>query len=580
MIDAPTIRIPTEGYPAPPPRPTYRKRKQRFSIGPGLVESLLMFLLFWLAFALIGWRVTVDQHVVPYDGMARLAHAYFVWWNSPPKLAAVGFVWPPIATFVYLPAALIKPLATSLLALPLTTAFFAAALLVLHNRLFRYVGMPRLLRYAILLAFAANPMFVFYAINGMGEMVYLFFLAAAVFFFFKWFLVRQPRFLILTSLCFCIGVLSRWELLAWAALMVVVIVVALIRQRVARDELEGMVIAYVAPIAYGLGLWLFANWLILGSPFYFFGKQAPGFATTPLTPAPAAARATAAVGGLPATPEAVTLEPVSLGHVLSTLIDLNARLFPLTIVVLVLLAIATVVRRDLMSLTLGIFVALNAILTGVLVYTTYNEGLFQLRYNMRALPLSLIAVAWLWLTFKQRWVRAGLGVATVGILLMSLPATWNLMESWRYQFEEQAFARAIATGKDQEGRPTPSTGDVGIAPERRMADYIKSHIRRKNAILTDDAQSFPVMLFTGRPSIFRDRIDQGDAKFLDVRDSPWGKVQYVLVSRLAFDDLVGVRYPRLRTSNEPGFRTVYKTKRWLLASVAPRSPARGPLTRG
>ena len=47
----------------------------------------------------------------------------------------------------------------------------------------------------------------------------------------------------------------------WAVLLVPILTVAMIRQRVSRDYLEGALIAYLAPIAYGLGLWIFLNWL-------------------------------------------------------------------------------------------------------------------------------------------------------------------------------------------------------------------------------------------------------------------------------------------------------------------------------
>ena len=87
------------------------------------------------------------------------------------------------------------------------------------------------------------------------------------------------------------------------------------------------------------------------------------------------------------------------------------------------------------------------------------------------------------------------------------------------------------------------------------------------------------MLLSGRPDLFWDRIDKGDAKFLDVRDAPWGKVDYMLISRWARDDLLAVRYPRVRTNTEPGLKLVYQTERWLLLSVAYHTPARGPFVR-
>src|SRR5450755_1488328 len=110
----------------PAPRalpPTARGRLHHLRRRP----RLTLFLASFIVYAAIGYKVVVLQHVVVPDGWARLAHAYFVFHNHPPKLAAIGFIWPPLMTLVFLPLAWITPLATSLAALPLTSAFFGAA---------------------------------------------------------------------------------------------------------------------------------------------------------------------------------------------------------------------------------------------------------------------------------------------------------------------------------------------------------------------------------------------------------------------------------------------------------------------
>jgi len=107
-----------------------------------MVENAGLFLAATAAYGALGLWLVLREHVLVYDGLARLSHAYFVWWNAPPKLTAIGFVWPPIATLMFLPFAAIKPLATSLAALPLSSAVFGALLLVMLNRLFTLMRMP------------------------------------------------------------------------------------------------------------------------------------------------------------------------------------------------------------------------------------------------------------------------------------------------------------------------------------------------------------------------------------------------------------------------------------------------------
>lgn len=551
----------TPGYSSPDEsRKVFVKGRRKATMSPETREGLAVTALAFAAYAILGWRVVLEQNVVLFDAVARVAHAYFVWHNEPPKLAAVGFVWPPISTLVFLPFTIVKPLATSLIALPLTSALFAAGTVMLLNRVFALVEMPRRFRYPLIVLYAVNPMILFYATNGMSEAVYLFFLVWSVYALLRWFLTRQPRFLVLAGFAFAAGILSRYEMITWATLLTVVIAVAMMRQHVSRSELEGSLIAYLAPVSYGIGLWLFVNWLILGDPLFWLRYQAPGQAAE-------ADRATVAPS---------TLDGMGAGEAFTSLLSLNWSLFPPTLLVLSALCLLFLVRRDLMALTLAGFIALNGFFTILLIAFSGNAGFLQLRYNMRAMPLALVGVAWLWLALSRREHRLALVAAAVVALVASLPSTWATMRTYPFQFMEQAFVAALATGADQEGTRSIGGYAIGVRPEQRMADYIRTNVARQDSILTDDAQSFAVMLLSGRPDLFVDRIDGGDDAWLDVRESPWGRVRYVLVSRIALNDLVLVRYPGLLRNEQPGFRSVFVSERWRLLAVArtrPRAPA-------
>jgi hypothetical protein len=141
-------------------------RARRRAVGAATVETVVLWAIALAGYAWLGNRVVVQQHVVIFDAAARLAHAFFVWYNAPPKLAAIGFVWAPMSTLVFLPLAAIKPLASSLLALPLTSAMFGAGLLAVLNRTLALFEIRWPWRYAIVAAFGLNPMIAFYASNG------------------------------------------------------------------------------------------------------------------------------------------------------------------------------------------------------------------------------------------------------------------------------------------------------------------------------------------------------------------------------------------------------------------------------
>ena len=64
--------------------------------------------------------------------------------------------------------AVIKPFATSLAALPVISAIPAGGTLAMVNAIFARCEMSRGLRYFALLLFAINPLFIYYAGNGLA----------------------------------------------------------------------------------------------------------------------------------------------------------------------------------------------------------------------------------------------------------------------------------------------------------------------------------------------------------------------------------------------------------------------------
>ena len=56
--------------------------------------------------------------------------------------------------------------------------------------------------------------------------------------------------------------------------------------------------------------------------------------------------------------------------------------------------------------------------------------------------------------------------------LIALPAAWWQMKTYPHQNLEEAFTRAIETNEDQEGTSSRGGFQVGIAPERTIAQFI------------------------------------------------------------------------------------------------------------
>ncbi len=517
----------------------------------GAIVGLIMFVVFAVVYGAIGYHVVIDQHVVVFDALDRLTRAFLIWHNAPPKLAAIGFLFPPLTTLVFLPFAAIKPVATTLIALPFTTAVFAAGAMVMLDRTLARCEMTFVLRLPLLVAFGINPLWVFYAGNGMSEAIYLAFLAFSLYCFVSWYETTEPRYLIGAGFGISLLIMTRYAFLIWAGLVALLIGVALVRRRASRIEVEGSVVAFAAPVIYAVALWILFNALIVGDPFGWVRD------TT-------SAQAVNATG-------ITTAGHLGFDDISRRLLELNVAVFPLAFIVVPALVMTFLSQRNDMALWLASFIVLGIVIIGVHAYTSQNEGLLTLRDSMPMMLTSLVGAAWVFRSFVT--LRVVAWAATLALLVVNLFTAWQGMQDYPFQSLEQAFVRAVKTGSDQEGQPSRGGFRVGIRPEAQMAQYIKDHVTGRNAILTDNAQTFAVILLTGRADQFFDRIDRGDAKWRAVLEQPFGKVRwFVFAFNPRSGDLIERRYPQMNSNGVPGFHVAFRTDRYILVSVAARNP--------
>lgn len=527
-------------------RPTGSTRREN-------LESLAIFVVLAIVYAIVGWRVVSVSHVVSFEALDRLARAYMVWWNDPAKLAAIGFSSPPLSALAYLPLTVLKPLATSLTAIPLLTATFGAATVALLGRTLTRCGFGPGLRWPMLLLFAANPLWLFYATNGTGDMVFLFLLAWGLLAFVAWHEGGEVIYLAGTAFAFGIGAMAKYDLIVVALLVAVAVAAATQRRRPEPGELEATIVGYVTPVVYAIALWTLLNGLILGRPFQWLESA----------PDTAAANAPAVSG-----PSA------ALGDVAARVLELGGGVAPLSALVVVLGAAAFVMARDDLALALVAILVLclalvgaEALVHGDLARVTLRDGL----------PIALVAlVAAAAICRRPGPLKAIGAIGTVVLLAVAVPLSWAMMERYPYQDQEQAFTKALRTGDDLTGQTSKGGYVVGIANERATAAFVKRVIgHQRHAILTDNARTYGVILLSGRPAVFRDRVQDGDGPWLRELSDPWGKVAYLLIDTRSADDLVQRRWPGA-ASGQDGFVPVFHTARYTIVSVPETRPAATP----
>jgi hypothetical protein len=256
------------------------------------------------------------------------------------------------------------------------------------------------------------------------------------------------------------------------------------------------------------------------------------------------------------------------------LLDLIVHISPLALIVLPLLLVAFIAARSDMALWLAVFIALGIVVEGANALIKDQAGQLIMRDAMPVMLCAILGAAWLYR--MSGGLRPVVWIGTMVVLAVTLPLTWIAMQDYPFQNQEQAFVRAVKTGKDQEGTSSRGGFNVGIAPEAEMAAYLQKVASKDRDVLTDNAQTFGVMLLNGRPQDFFDRADKGDAKWKSVLRDPYGKVSYMLVARNSAGDLVRQAYPRIVKGNDPAFPTAFVTDRYVLARVPERNPGVSP----
>ena len=171
------------------------------------------------------------------------------------------------------------------------------------------------------------------------------------------------------------------------------------------------------------------------------------------------------------------------------LTKLNFALFPLTVIVVPVLFVTGVSNATRCPCAARAR-SLPTPLSPALLFTQSNDlNLLQLRYNMRAMPIALLAAGWLYYVWRPPLARVVIWTALLAVLVGSTAMTWRTMERYTYQYEENVFLRALETGEDQEGNIGIGGYPIGIDAEQDMADYIAERVPDDQVILTDDAQS-------------------------------------------------------------------------------------------
>lgn len=510
-----------------------------------------IFVVFLAVYIAVGYWLQIQNGFIMGDTLSRVASTKAVLFSRDPHLAALGFIFTPVAAMVQIPAVLLSPLFPEITARAfsgtLMSAPFMSGAAVQLFSMGADRGLPRGYSLTITALFALNPMIVFYGSNGMSEAPFLFFMIWAVRRLMMWMLDDDVHHLITAGgVAMGLAYLTRYDALASvAAAGAVVGVTTYLRARSAprlrRMLLDILIVSGPGAAAF-LG-WAAAGWLITGEAFAQFTSQYGNAAI--MEQSGAVAPGTAA----------------ALGFVVVCVMLLAPTLLPLTLWALM--------RRwgrpnwQMLVVPLAMFGAVLAF--QALSYAQGSTFPF-LRFFIIAIPmaatLALLGVPdGVFARPKRRGKfapavtepapqrRSALTyVAVAATLAIGIPVTVLGMSQPDYAPQEYGLAAVIAPDPADVSERAATERRIArtFATERRIADYLDTLDLPDSSVITDTVYGFGIIAASPRPRVF---VIPSDPDFTELLNDPGGHgVRYLLSvppTGRGTSDALNLRYPTL-----------------------------------
>jgi hypothetical protein len=503
------------------------------------IDLLIVILLFIIYFSL-GAYLSLVKGFLPGDSISRLVSAWLSVYGTVPKLATIGFIWPPIPTLLIIPFTVIPFLVRSWLAVVVVSAFFMAMAGLLVRRITAFCGFSIWMSYLFMLLFAANPMMVIFGANGMSEAILVAVTLAAYYWLIRFWSTNRNIDLILSAAFFSLVPMIRYEMVmlsVWGG--VLLLIHTWTRQwevpvEKFGDFVEGRLLAFSALVIYPTFLWMVVNWQIMGSPIYFLQSN----------------RGTLANADIQLSSLQIIVTPLSS---IQITFQQWLELFPLGLIVVLAAVGVGIWRKSPFLVGLGLVPLMSPVALGYLLYRHAEVPL--LRYYIMVIPLSFVVMATIWqlvnMSPNRRNLAGGVKNTLLVIILVlfmaSDYASGYALSNNPYQTDEHpSWLNLISTADIKSVNVTE-----GVEVGRLLAKIIPPGSR----VLVDTfGRGYAVVLGGDKPSLF---LDYTDPNFDKAAIEPWAYVDYVLVpdiKNLAIggpDDAINHAHPDLYISGEP-----------------------------
>ncbi|MFC5700461.1 hypothetical protein ACFPVX_04120 [Cohnella faecalis] len=234
----------------------------------------VVFAFIFILEVIFGYYVAVHLPYINGDAISRVANAFYVLYSRDPHLAAVGFIWNPLPSFLAMPVLLFQPWlptlsSAGLSSVIITSAFAGLTAVVLLQAFYKNLGSATFFGIACTLLFVLNPFQFWYGANGMSEALFGFFLLVSVIHWTQWIRDNSVHSLTMVSLMLSLAFLTRYEAIPFSAAIVFATFWYMLAKKSVFAKIESTLLMLLLPVLFTVTVWLVLNYTIMGDALYF-----------------------------------------------------------------------------------------------------------------------------------------------------------------------------------------------------------------------------------------------------------------------------------------------------------------------
>lgn len=517
------------------------------------VGAVLLFFGLAAFYFAVGHTLLMRYNLFDPDATSRVANAGYVLMSRDPHLSALGFVWNPLPSLVQLP---ILPfsrwwpeLRTHGLAGVVQSALFMAGAALVVRAIAMDRGLGSGWRSIAVACFALQPMIVVYGASGMSEAAEIFCLLWCVRHLMRWIDERRIDDLAWAGLALGVGYLARYEVLAAAAgVALLVAVVAFARGTGGRGAAAAAGLSIILfPVVMVVAAWAVTGWVVNHELF---------------------ATLTSQYGNERQVAGALDRSGSLAGSAWTEWVVIAARLMGMQPFVVIAIAIAVTSAMLSRTTTALVPVVTFGPVLAFAAWGQYSSATFGwFRFYLTAIPLVVCIALALWKPAagsRHRW-GVETPAARVGAALVALAVAVGFPVTVSAMLNERIGNQQLQFGLNSLLHPQRLPAQEQwyrrlMVNDRLMADYLDSQQLPDGAVLMDTFNTWGVWLSSARPTQF---IITSDFDFKAALNRPWDHgVNYLVVSNPAITDAdaLNVRYPTLWQDGAGFSRLIYATR--------------------